>query len=176
MNQPVIFLYGKENFTENCCYLIKNVSHMQLFAMQLAKHCLPPLLIYLSGPLGAGKTTFTRGFLQGFGYQGKVKSPTYTLVEEYVFDNLHVCHFDLYRIHNPMELELIGMRDYFKQNTICLVEWPEQGKGYLQSPDIQIKFIVEEPGRRLEFATHSVQGREIVIDQSLSVVSTNVQI
>ncbi len=106
-------------------------------------------LVTVSGPLGAGKTTLVRGLLRALGHTGAVKSPTFTLVESYPLDGGELHHFDLYRLHNPAELELIGWRDYLGAANVCLVEWPERAESLLPEPDIAIIIDIQNGQRRV---------------------------
>lgn len=110
-------------------------------------------LVFLIGDLGAGKTTLTRYWLQALGHQGAVKSPTYTLVEPYNIDNRPIYHFDLYRLQDPYELELMGIRDYLEQdNSLLIVEWPSKGEGILPAADLTLKIICEDDIRQVELS------------------------
>ena len=115
--------------------------------------------IHLEGELGAGKTTLCRGLLRELGHQGKVKSPTYTLVEQYNLASRSVFHFDLYRLVDPEELDYIGLDDYMNSDSLCLIEWPQQGGNYLPSPDIIIKLQYDENGRQMKVAACSDAGK-----------------
>ncbi len=95
-------------------------------------------MVFLSGDLGAGKTTLVRGILYGLGHEGGVVSPTYTLLETYRVATRTLHHLDLYRMNSPMELEQIGFRDLLDDHSMVLVEWPERGQGVLPHPDVQI--------------------------------------
>lgn len=134
-------------------FYIDNETDMVAFGEQLGKKFRAEKksqCIFLIGDLGAGKTTLSRGILRAFGHTGAVKSPTYTLVEIYEFDQRRVYHFDLYRLGDPEELEYMGIRDYFSDDSICLIEWPERGQGVLPKADLVIEVKVQGAGRNIK--------------------------
>lgn len=119
-------------------------------------------VIFFEGDLGMGKTTLCRGILRAFGHRGAVKSPTYTLVEPYELDPYRLYHFDLYRLADPEELEYLGIRDYFAEQALCLVEWPERGAGWLPRPDLVLRLSVQGAGRRIGCRAFTDQGRQVI--------------
>jgi tRNA threonylcarbamoyladenosine biosynthesis protein TsaE len=137
-------------------------SAMRNFAARLASFVTGRAIIFLHGPLGAGKTTFTRGFLQGLGYQGKVKSPTYTLVEPYEISGTKIFHFDFYRLQTANELSYIGIEDYFAEPAICLIEWPELGLGYLPQADLSFTISIAVSGRIVCMNAHTELGDNLM--------------
>lgn len=146
----------------NTVYLPNEEAQLQ-FAAKLAKASFAGMLVFLFGDLGAGKTTFVRGFLRSLGYDGIVKSPTYTLVEPYQLENVSVYHFDLYRLADPEELEYAGGRDYFDGTSISLIEWPQQAEGYLPQPDLIVQLSYAEEGRNLEISAGTEAGKNVVL-------------
>lgn len=124
---------------------------------------LPPgTLVFLHGDLGAGKTTLVRGFLRAAGFAGTVKSPTFTIVEEYHLVTCTVHHFDLYRLASPDELEWLGFRDYLRGDAICFIEWPERAGALLPIPDLELTLRFTDPGRSAELAAPGSSGLELL--------------
>jgi tRNA threonylcarbamoyladenosine biosynthesis protein TsaE len=130
------------------------------FAARFARTLRPGLVVYLRGDLGAGKTTMVRGVLHALGYSGRVKSPTYTLIEQYDLSGLNLRHFDLYRFRDAEEWEAAGFRDEFDGRNVCLVEWPEKAAGLLPSADLEIILEIQPHGRTLALHAYSDTGKE----------------
>lgn len=135
------------------------------FAARLAQGIKPGMVIYLHGNLGAGKTTLVRALLHAMGYIGRVKSPTYTLLELYQAGGLHLRHFDLYRFHDASEWDAAGFRDEFDGQNVCLVEWPEKAQGFVPQADMEITLEILSTetvsnGRNIEVRAISQTGRE----------------
>ena len=123
-----------------------------------------PLTLWLSGELGGGKTTFSRGFIRALGYRGRVKSPSYTLLEIYEAGGFEVLHFDLYRLSNAGEFETLGARDRFGDRSVCLIEWPENAAEALPAPDVTLRFLFVDGAaeRRIEAEARSETGRVLL--------------
>jgi tRNA threonylcarbamoyladenosine biosynthesis protein TsaE len=130
---------------------------------RLAGACHDPMVFYLYGPLGAGKTTLVRGFMRGLGYAAAVKSPTYTLIEPYEFGARRVYHLDLYRVREAAELEYLGLRELQDGSAVILVEWPERGAGFLPPADVELTIdYTEGEGRQLAMQARSAVGEKLV--------------
>lgn len=132
----------------------------------------PGAILFLSGTLGAGKTSLCQGILSTLGHAGPVKSPTYTLVEPYTLTRGNVYHFDLYRLADPEELEWIGGRDYFDGESICLIEWPERGAGALPAPDLTLTLELAGSGRTLLIAAGSERARALLAGLPTTLISS----
>ena len=142
---------------------LEDPASTEAFGSRLAACCCDGgLLVFMQGQLGAGKTTLVRGFLRALGYTGRVKSPTYTLVEPYTTQFGLLYHLDLYRLSDPEELEWIGVRDLFDSESLCLIEWPEQGAGMLPEPDVRIHLQVRNYGRQIRVESVSTRGEEVL--------------
>ncbi|MBU3590544.1 tRNA (adenosine(37)-N6)-threonylcarbamoyltransferase complex ATPase subunit type 1 TsaE [Polynucleobacter sp. 78F-HAINBA] len=148
--------------------LASSLSH--LFQADQSTH----LNISLEGDLGAGKTTFARHLIQALGFEGRVKSPTYTLCEPYPIQinssnpstatNITAHHFDLYRMRDPLEWQEAGFAEHFDEPGFCLVEWPEKAEGTLPAFDIEIHLIAgdDESARNISFKASSSQGIAVI--------------
>jgi tRNA threonylcarbamoyladenosine biosynthesis protein TsaE len=144
--------------------ILASEQELESLAARVAENSNRDLVIFLQGDLGAGKTTFARGFLRGCGIEGVVKSPTYTLVEPYqLADGKMAYHFDLYRLSHGEELEFTGARDYFDGQSTCLVEWPERAEGFLPAPDIDCHLEYHAQGRRASITGLSDRGRQTML-------------
>lgn len=130
------------------------------------------MIIWLEGDLGAGKTTLVRGLLRALGYENKVKSPTYTLVELYVISQLHLYHFDFYRLNEPEEYLEAGLDEYFQGTAICLVEWPDKAGVYLPAADLRLDLSLEREGRLAKLSALSEKGRQCLTTWNSSAVRT----
>lgn len=147
--------------TVSLSIVLENEEATQRIASILAEH-IKSGIVYLNGNLGAGKTTLTRCWLQALGHSGAVKSPTYTLVEPYAINGQPVYHFDLYRLNDPFELELMGIRDYLQDPAaLLLIEWPEKGVPVLAEDDFNLSLTVDEnqQTRFLHISTHQHLGQ-----------------
>src|SRR3954469_3956709 len=115
----------------------------------------PGRTLHLSGDLGTGKTTLVRGLLRALGVTGPVKSPTYTWVEPYELSRLDLYHFDFYRFKDETEWLSSGLRDYFRADSVCVVEWPERVGSLLPPPDVHVLLTHENESRRAVFTSRS---------------------
>ncbi len=138
---------------------IVDEQEMLAFGHSVARVLVPRLVITLSGDLGVGKTTLARGVIQGLGFSGIVKSPTYAMLEPYHLDSGAVYHFDLYRMSDPEELEFLGYRDCLRDAYLCLVEWPERSAGYLRNIDLELLIKSNGVARIVTGRAHTLAGK-----------------
>jgi tRNA threonylcarbamoyladenosine biosynthesis protein TsaE len=131
---------------------------------ELAPLLVPGMVVWLEGELGAGKTTLARALLRALGHTGTVKSPTYTLVEVYVVSSLYWYHFDFYRFNEPEEFDDAGLGEYFREDSICLVEWPAKAAGHVPPADLALAFRfaenAPESGRVVDLFARSEAGQQ----------------
>lgn len=130
-------------------FYLKTPEETEAFGAKLYQVLPEKCVVFLLGDLGAGKTTLVRGFMRAAGHKGTVKSPTYNIVEEYTIHKRLFFHFDLYRLVDPEELEWIGITDYLQEKSLCFIEWPERGAGYLGEPDVVLSLRSIEGSCRL---------------------------
>ncbi|MFK5986346.1 MAG: tRNA (adenosine(37)-N6)-threonylcarbamoyltransferase complex ATPase subunit type 1 TsaE [Pseudomonadota bacterium] len=142
---------------------------MLTFAARVADNISADMVIFLEGDLGAGKTTFARGFLRQLGHKGAVKSPTFTLVESYdlCLDKQPslkqtIYHFDLYRLSDPEELDYMGISDYLDGQAILLIEWPKKGEGFLPIADLVINIEYHGKQRLLSLVSNTDKGESFI--------------
>ncbi len=134
----------------------------ETMAIRLAACLVSPLVLTFSGNIGAGKTTFIRAMLRSLGVKSAIKSPTFSLVESYQGNHLQIHHFDLYRIHDETELDYIGFRDYFRDNAVCCIEWPERASEQLALADVGFLLNIKGAGRELQLCALSPVGAEVL--------------
>jgi tRNA threonylcarbamoyladenosine biosynthesis protein TsaE len=142
-------------------YLPDEPATLELGA-RLARALRPGLIVYLRGELGAGKTTLARGVLRGLGYAGRVKSPTFALVEVYRLSSLYLHHFDFYRFKRADEWIDAGFREMFGADHVCLIEWPDKAGALLPAADLELTLEHEDNGRRARLVARSPAGLECV--------------
>jgi tRNA threonylcarbamoyladenosine biosynthesis protein TsaE len=124
----------------------------------LAAAARPGTVLFISGDLGAGKTTLVRGLLRGLGHAGRAKSPTYALVEPYSFSRLDLYHFDFYRFKERAEWLNSGFREHFNERSLCVVEWPEKAGDLLAPPDLHIRLDFAGDARSASLDARSTAG------------------
>jgi tRNA threonylcarbamoyladenosine biosynthesis protein TsaE len=143
-------------------FTLPDESSSEALAARLATCLTSPLVLTFSGELGAGKTTFIRAMLRALGIKTAIKSPTFSLIESYQGQHWQIHHFDLYRIHDETELEYIGFRDYFFEDSLCCIEWPERASNSLDNVDLNFAFAFAENGRLLTIQAASSAGERIL--------------
>ena len=156
-------MLSKSIFLANEQETIEFAKQISPFMQQVAIENQQVFTVYLDGDLGCGKTTFVRGFLRAIGFQGNVKSPTYTLLETYLSGSLNILHFDLYRFNHPSEWEEAGFDEYMQEKTLCFIEWPSQGEDFIPEKDITLSFVVSNEGRKCRITPNSIYGQKVFL-------------
>jgi len=151
-NPPPLAGEGTNERDANYSFLLADENTTLALAARLAAQLQPGMVIYLHGDLGAGKTCLVRGVLNALGYQGRVKSPTYTLLEPYHVAGLDLCHFDLYRLQDEGEWESAGFRDEFNGSNIFFIEWPEKAQAVIPPADVVIDLQILPDSRIAELS------------------------
>ena len=144
-------------------FLSRSPDQTRRVGMRLGAQLKAGDILCLEGDLGAGKTTFARGLIQALGYQGRVKSPTYGLLEQYETNTANILHMDLYRIAEPGELEFLGLADLLNNQSILLIEWPDKGGNWIPEADFVFKFGYTPEGRDLHWSAHTMTARTIAL-------------
>ena len=142
--------------------IICSESDMKAVGARLIKACDSGGIITLRGDLGTGKTTIVRGALEACGITSGVRSPTYTLIENYELPGLSVAHFDLYRLADAEELEYLGFRDYLNDQTLCLIEWPQRAEALLQDAGLQLTLQYQEGCRLITALAGNSWGEALI--------------
>lgn len=150
-------MHTPEPSTPIACHLADEAATEALGAL-LAQGLRPGMVVYLDGDLGAGKTTLVRALLRALGHTGPVKSPTYALVEVYVISSIYWYHFDFYRFNDPEEFVDAGLGEYFRKDSVCLVEWPDKAAGRVPPADLVLALRLDGAGRRAALAAGSPEG------------------
>lgn len=141
---------------------LPDLEALEVFSGELASALRAPLVVYLEGPLGAGKTTLVRAVLRALGYQGRVKSPTYGLMEQYDLKGISVFHLDLYRVEDAAELEYLALRDLVGEDAVLFIEWPSHGGHAIPPADILIHFSDSVVDRALDAAANTPAGVSVL--------------
>lgn len=146
-------------------YDLDSAAATEMLGARLAAMLAPGCIVYLSGDLGAGKTTLVRGLVHALGHHGAVKSPTFTLVEPYQIGQWRLFHWDLYRLTDPEELEFLGLRDQLDDQAVLLIEWPERGRGELPAADLEITLSYAGAGRTCRLVAISTTGQRMLANR-----------
>ncbi len=142
--------------------ILKNIYSTSFLSWKIYILLKNNIYIYISGPIGIGKTFFCSCFIKNFGFNGIVNSPSFNLVNEYYFKKFYIYHFDFYKINNVNDLIDIDLYNYFNNNDICLVEWPDNFISYLPKCDLYIIFYYKFNFRFIKIYSYTKIGNKIL--------------